>query len=181
MNRLKLAFMPVIACIGIALYLATQAGGRHVPLFLLLLALFSLYYYFGFVHKRDAFSVRHRNQLGAVLFFLLAIMMVWFLRQELNWQAEIGKFITPYSTIDDVVYLPPTGPDILQHWWLKTPDSVEAVSNFYTQKANLADWTVQSPPPALLLSRDNQSLSIYISRNSENDLTDIIYRLESRR
>jgi hypothetical protein len=150
-------------------------GHRLLPLFFLLLAFASFAYYLGFVH-RGWNPLRFLAQAAAMTLLGFALLVGYVSRLDQAGVENIARFIAVYPTIEDTSFLPATAEGQIQLWLVKSPDPAADVALFYRRLENRAGWDMISAPPVMVLQRDQQQLTVFITDNAKGG-SDIVYDL----
>ena len=174
-SKVPLLVAGSIAVAGI-IYLATQPGGRLVPLAVLSLMFALVGAYYGFIRDdRDFPFYRAHVQTGAVVFFMLALALAYWSRQERGGIDQIAEWITPYPEIDQIMGAPRVSDEYLWMWIAETPDSMEEVVAFYQDKNNIGDWQTAESGRVFIFYREKYKLVIMLSRKHKG--TGLLYKL----
>lgn len=158
------------------LYLSIQPDGRLVPLAVLAFVFALIGAYYGFIRDDHGFPYhRSRLQAGAVVFFMLALALAHWSRQERGGIDQITEWISPYPGIDHVMGAPRISDGYLWMWMAETPDPMEKVIAFYRDKENVRDWkTVESDRVFILYNGDYR---LVIMLNDREQGTGLLYKL----
>ncbi len=154
--------------------LAAGVGGRFTGLFILLLALFLVSVYLGFLDESDN-PFRHYSQSAALIFFVLIVGITYMGFRDMQGKEAIARLLPPYPAIDTIAALPRVGGPGHDHWLASTRDAKDQVVRFYRQEKHRPGWTLKSPPPLMLLSQEKRELSVLIHEDGEGTL--IYYNL----
>ncbi len=150
------------AALAALVWIYAGPGGRLVPLFLITLGASLVAYYAGFVDRRPN-PLRFLAQAGAITLFLLTLLIAHVSRLDRRGAEIVAGLIAPYPRIDQVRFLPLVDRNQLQHWMLTTADSETDVVEFYALERNRAGWELLSPPPLMVLGREGEKLTVFIS------------------
>ena len=129
---------------------------------------------------RDDNSFRFYAQSGFLGFLALTLLMVYIARVEEKGLDEISEFITVYPNIELVKFIPRSSEKTIQHWQLKTNDSIEYVKKFYSDPANLSGWRIVMAEPMLILKKTDHQLTLSFADQPRSPLNSIFYHLESQ-
>lgn len=178
MTRHQYAFI-VIVCLALlwAIARSLEPSGGSIPWFLGFLFLALLNYYYGFV-DRGYNPIRFHAQAGFVTFLALALLMAYIARVEDDGLSEIAEYISVYPRIEELHLIPRTSGNIIQHWQIKTSDSVEDIRKYYSDLKNLGDWEIIRNKPVLVFDKNNMRLTITVGEQPRSPLTFAFYRLE---
>ena len=180
MTRYQIAFIIIIFLALLwAIARSLDPGGGSIPWFLGFLLLALLNYYLGFVDS--AFNpFRFYAQAGFVTFLMLALLMAYIARIEDNGLSEIAEYVAVYPHIEELHFVPGTSDKTIQHWQIKTGDSVADIKKFYGNPDNLANWNIIRNEPVLVLEKNNTRLTITVGEQPRSPLSMVFYHLEHR-
>lgn len=177
MRRTRIIFiLLVVAAITVTIIRSSSPGGGSNLWFLGLLLLTLLYYYVGFVDK-EANPFRFYAQGSFLGFLALTFLMAYLARVENNGLNEISEFITVYPNIEVVKFIPRTSEKTVQHWQIKTSDSIEHINKFYSDPANLSGWQLVMDEPMLILKKTGYKLTLLVADQPHSPLNSIVYHL----
>jgi len=180
MTRIQIAF---IVAIGFALLWAImkslEPAGGTILWFLGLLFLALISYYYGFIDS-GLNPFRFYAKSGLVIFLSLALLMAYIARIEDEGISEIEEYIAVYPRIDEIHFVPRVSDKTIQHWQIKTNDSVADIKEFYLNRENLRNWELIRKEPVLVLEKNDTRLSITIGEQPRSSIRMVFYHLESK-
>jgi len=154
-----------------------EPGGGSITWFLGLLLLTLVSYYYGFVDK--SFNpFRFYAQGGFVIFLMLTFLMAYIARVEDEGLEEISKYIAVYPNVESINFIPRTSDKTIQHWQIKTNDSIQHIKAFYSDQDNLRDWQIIREGPILVLEKSNYKLTISVTEHPRISLNYIFCHIE---
>lgn len=178
MTRYQIAFI-VVVCVALLWLIvrSLEPTGGSIPWFLGLLFLALLNYYYGFV-DRDFNPFRFYAKAGFVIFLMLALLMAYVARIEDDGLSEIAEYVAVYPRIKELHFVPRTSDKTIQHWQIKTSDSVAGIKNFHSNQENLRNWEIIRNEPVLVLVQNDMRLTITIGEQPRSSLSIVFYHLE---
>ena len=178
MNNRTITFIILIfAAVTWTIVKSMDASGGSIIWFLILLLLALLNYYLGFVDRSNT-PFRFYAQAGFVIFLLLTVFMAYIARQESEGLELIGEYIDPYPNVESISFIPRTSARTVQHWQIKTTDSVQQIKAFYSEVDNVRDWQLVMSEPNIVLERDNHRLTISVAEYPRVNMNMIFYYIE---
>ncbi len=180
MTRNQLAFIAVV-CLALlwAIVRSLEPSGGSIPWFLGFLFLAMLNYYYGFVDV-DFNPFRFYAKAGFVIFLMLALLMAYIARVEDDGLSEIAEYVAVYPRIEELHYIPRSSDKTIQHWQIKTRDSVEDIKKYYLNRKNLREWEIIIKEPVLVLEKSEKRLTITIGEQPRSSLNMVFYHLERK-
>jgi len=177
MARNQIAFI-VVVCLTLlwAIVRSLEPGGGSIPWFFGLLFLALLNYYYGFVNG-DYNPFRFYAKAGFVIFLTLSLLMAYIVRIEGDGLSEIAEYVAVYPVLEELHFVPRTSDKTIQHWQIKSSDSVEEIKKFYSNQDNLSDWEIIRNEPVLVLEKNNTRLTITIGEQPRSSLSIVFYHL----
>ncbi|WP_455218882.1 hypothetical protein [Kaarinaea lacus] len=180
MNKQQIVFILLIVTAVFWLIIkSVEPGGGSIPWFFGLLLLSLISYYFGFVDKRFN-PLRFYAKAGFIIFLLLTFLMAYIARVEDEGLEEISNYIVAYPNVESINFIPRTSDKTIQHWQIKTSDSIEQIREFYSVEENLGDWRVIRRTPTLVLEKNNYRLTISVTEHPRISMNIIFYHIETR-
>ena len=158
--------LPYLATVAGIIFLASKPGGRLIPYAVGIFLVALLFAYFGFI-KKDNNAFRFRLQAGAVIMYMLALLLAYISHHEQNSKQIISEWITPYPNINEVTFLPRTSSEIIWHWILESQDQPEKIINFYSTASNTKGWTVSKPGKIIIFNKPGYKLTLSISKRGQ--------------
>lgn len=177
MARNQIAFI-VVVCLALLLAIVRnlESGGGSIPWFLGLLFLALLNYYYGFVDG-DYNPFRFYAKAGFVILLTLSLLMTYVVRIEGDGLSEMAEHVAVYPGLEELHFVPGTSDKIVQHWQVKSSDSVEDIKKFYSNQDNLRDWEIIRNEPVLVLEKNNTRLTVTIGEQPRSSLSFVFYHL----
>lgn len=180
MNKHKIIFIILVfSAVTWSIIKSMEPSGGSIPWFLGLLLLTLASYYYGFVDK--SFNpFRFYAQGGFVTFLILTFLMAYIARVEDEGLEEISKYIAAYPNVESINFIPRTSDKTIQHWQIKTSDSIEQIRKFYSVEENLRDWHVIKTKPMLVLEKNDSRLTISVTEHPRISMNIIFYHIENK-
>ncbi len=166
MKTTKIIFFLVNAIIlAILVHLATQPGGRLIPLAIFCFIMSVVCFYYGFISKDDhiLYFWKYRTQAAAVIFFILSLGIATWAKQERSGIEVISEWITPYPEVSKMMLVPRVSKEYIWGWLLESPDSPEKVIDFYMDDKNTQGWDVSRTKSMLFLKKKGFKMVLMIT------------------
>jgi hypothetical protein len=115
-----------------------------IAVVLLTLALTAVTFYFGFVTKTLG-----RTRLQGLFFLCLALMglEVFDLYRVARAPVALARYVTPYASVNDWVYVPRLPGQRGRTWLFSSPDPPDRIRSFYRDERNRPGWRVLEETP----------------------------------
>jgi hypothetical protein len=179
MSRNQISFIVIVfLALAWAIVKSREPSGGSIPWFLGFLLLALLNYYYGFVD--GGFNpFRFYAKAGFLIFLALALLMAYVARIEDDGLSKIAEYVAVYPRLEELHFVPRTSDKTIQHWQIKSGDSVTDIKKFYLNRKNLRNWEIIRNEPVLVLEKDNMRLTITIGEQPRSPLSIVFYHLES--
>ena len=115
-----------------------------------------------------------------MVFLFLALLMAYIARMEDGGLSQITEYVAVYPRIEELHFVPRMSGNTIQHWQIKTSDSIEDIKRFYMNRMNLGNWEIIRKEPVVVLEQNNRRLTITIGEQPRSTLSMVFYHLEHK-
>ena len=82
---------------------------------------------------------------------------------------RISELIKLYPNITSITAVPTFGTNMIEAWFVETPDSKKKIEEFYLNKNNTNNWTQVNVSPYITLVKDETKLTISVLRKTNKN------------